>query len=53
MKAILEKLGQESTWRGIITTAGAFGLVVAPELAEQIIAAALGLVGIINILKSD
>ena len=53
MKALLKKLQQESTWRGIITVAGAFGIAIKPDLAEAIIAAALGLVGLINIIKND
>lgn len=53
MKLILSKLKQESTWRGIITVASAFGIVIKPDLAEAIIAAGLGIVGLINILKND
>ena len=53
MKTILSKLSQESTWRGIVTVVSAFGIAISPELAEHIIAAALGIVGAINILKKD
>lgn len=53
MKTLLQKLSQESTWRGIITVVSGFGIVIKPDLAEAIIALALGLVGIINILKND
>lgn len=53
MKTILERLAQESTWRGIITVIGAFGVAVSPELANHIIAGALAIVGIINIAKKD
>lgn len=50
---MIERLGQESTWRGFITTVTAFGIIIKPELAEAIIAAGLALVGVINILKND
>lgn len=53
MKIILEYLKQESTWRGIIAIATAFGIQLAPEQAESIIAAGLATIGIINTFKKD
>jgi hypothetical protein len=53
MKPILEKLKQESTWRGIIVLIGIAGVEIAPELANEIIAVGMGIVGIINIAKND
>ena len=53
MKVLLEKLSQESTWRGIIAVAGGFGVAFAPDQQEAIIAGVLGVVGIINIFKKD
>lgn len=50
---MIERFGQESTWRGFITVASALGVVISPDLAEQIIATGLALVGLINILKND
>jgi hypothetical protein len=51
MKTILEYLKQESTWRGIIAIATAFGIKLAPEQAESIIAGGLALIGLINTFK--
>lgn len=53
MNKLLEYLGQSSTWRGIILIAGSFGVVLEPELQAHIIAAALGLVGIINVVRNS
>jgi len=49
---LLNYLGQSSTWRGAILVAASFGLVLEPELQNHIIAAALGLVGIINVFRN-
>jgi len=51
MKTILEYLKAESTWRGIIAIATAFGIKLAPEQAESIIAAGLAAIGLINTFK--
>lgn len=53
MNTILNYLGQSSTWRGIILVAGSFGIVLEPELQNHIVAAALGAVGIINVLRNS
>jgi hypothetical protein len=53
MKTILEYLKQESTWRGIIAIATAFGIQLAPGQAESIIAAGLAAIGLINTFKKD
>ena len=53
MKTILEYLKQESTWRGIIAIATAFGIKLAPEQAESIIAGGLAAIGLINTFKKD
>jgi hypothetical protein len=49
----MKRLTQESTWRGIILVLTAFGVQIAPELIESIIAVGLALVGMINISKND
>jgi hypothetical protein len=54
MKAIffvLDRLSENSTWRGLILVAVALGVKLEPELQNQIIAAGLGLVGTINIFR--
>lgn len=49
--AILGQLGQNSTWRGLILLATALGLKLDPEIQNQILAAGLGLVGLINVIR--
>jgi len=48
---VLERLSENSTWRGIILVATALGVKLDPELQNQILAAGLGLVGLINVLR--
>jgi hypothetical protein len=48
---IMNRIKQESTWRGIILMLTAFGVQIAPELQEAIITVGLALVGAINIIK--
>lgn len=48
---LLDRLAENSTWRGIILVLTAAGVHLSPELAAQIISAGLGLVGIINIVR--
>lgn len=48
---ILTRLGENSTWRGIILVATALGIKLDPALQEQILVAGLSLIGIINILR--
>jgi hypothetical protein len=50
--ALLNYLGQSSTWRGMILVAASFGLVMEPQLQSHIIAVALGIVGIINVFRN-
>jgi hypothetical protein len=49
MNAIIEKLKEESTWRGLIAIAMACGLQLDPELQQSILVVGLALMGIINI----
>ena len=46
-----ERLSENSTWRGLILVATALGLKLDPELQNQILAAGLGVIGIINVLR--
>jgi hypothetical protein len=48
---LLEKLSENSTWRGIILIAIGVGVQLEPELQESIIGAGLGLVGLINVIR--
>lgn len=51
VNTVLEKLSESSTWRGLILVATALGVKLDPELQETILAAGLGLVGLINVLR--
>jgi hypothetical protein len=48
---LLEKLSDNSTWRGLILIATAVGVQLEPALQESIIVAGLGLVGLINVIR--
>ena len=50
---ILARLGENSTWRGIILVATALGVRMEPELQNQIVALGLGAVGVINVLRKQ
>ena len=51
IEVILHKLGENSTWRGLILVSTALGVNIDPELQNHILAAGLGLIGIINIVR--
>lgn len=51
MEKLLNQLGQNSTWRGLILLAGALGWQLSETHNEAIIAAALALVGLINVFR--
>jgi hypothetical protein len=48
---VLDRLSENSTWRGLILVAVALGVKLEPEMQNQIIATGLGLVGTINIFR--
>ena len=52
-KTILNYLNQTSTYKGIFSVLAAFGIVLKPELADAIIACALGIIGLINICINE
>ena len=52
MNRILEALKQESTWRGLIAIAAAFGIQMEPQLQAAILTVALALIGGINVAKN-
>lgn len=51
LNLILNRLSENSTWRGLILLATALGLKLDPELQNQILAAGLGVVGLINVIR--
>jgi len=48
---ILDRLAENSTWRGIIGLITAAGVALKPEQADKIIAVGLALVGAINVFR--
>ena len=53
LKYIYDRLCEASTWRGIIALLTAAGAVISDDMAKQIIAAGLGVIGFIGILFKD
>lgn len=51
LNIVIERLAENSTWRGLILVGTALGLKLEPELQNQIVAAGLSLVGLINIVR--
>lgn len=51
MNWILDRLSENSTWRGLILIATASGIAINPPLAAAITAAGLGMVGLINVIR--
>ena len=51
MKIIISYLKTESTWRGMVQVATAFGIVLQPAQAAAIIAGGTAIVGLINAFK--
>lgn len=48
---VLERLSENSTWRGLILVATALGLKLDPELQTAILSAGLGAIGLINVIR--
>lgn len=48
MEYLLERLGEASTWRGLIMLLTAFGVGISPELSNAIIASGMALVGVVG-----
>lgn len=54
MKAyVLERMKEPSTWRGLTLLLTALGVPLAPGLSDAIIAAGLGLAGLIGAVMPD
>jgi hypothetical protein len=48
---LLDRLNENSTWRGILLVCTALGVSISPQHQEAIVAAGLGIVGAINIFR--
>ena len=54
MRAYLfARVKEPSTWRGFILLLTAIGVPVAPQLAEAIVAAGLGIAGLVGVISPD
>ena len=51
LNVILERLSENSTWRGLVLVATALGVQLEPELQNHIVAGGLALVGLINVIR--
>lgn len=52
-EVILNYLKQTSTYKGIFAVLGAFGVALKPELTDAIVACALGIIGLIDVLTNE
>jgi hypothetical protein len=48
---MLDRLSENSTWRGAIALLTAAGVTLQPDMANAIVAAGLGLIGLINVFR--
>ena len=53
MNWLLDRLKEESSWRGIVLLVTALGVKLDPERGEAIIALGLAVVGLINVLRKE
>jgi hypothetical protein len=53
MNAILSRLKEASTWRGLTIILTAFGLKLHPELADAIVMAGTAVVGGIEVIRKE
>lgn len=53
MNFILERLTENSTWRGLLMIATAVGVQLEPSQANAIIAVGLSVVGLINVFRKQ
>lgn len=53
LEIILNYLKQSSTYKGLFSVLAAFGVVLKPELSDAIIACALGIIGLIDVLINE
>ena len=51
MSYVLDRLTENSTWRGLVMLATALGVQLDPSQANAIIAGGLALVGLINVFR--
>ncbi len=52
-RLIISRLQEPSTWRGLVAVASAFGVALSPDLIEHIVAAGMGVSGLIGAFTTD
>ena len=52
-EVIFKYLSQPSTYKGLFGLLAAFGVVVKPELSDAIIACAIGVIGLIDVIIDE
>lgn len=50
---LLDRLSESSTWRGGILFATAMGITIDPATSNAILAAGLGVIGLINVFRKS
>lgn len=53
MDTVLNFLGQQSTWKGLVGIVTAAGVVISPDMAQAIIATGMALIGLINVFRNE
>jgi hypothetical protein len=53
MNALIERMKEPSTWRGLIAILTACGVALTPEQTEAIVAGGLAVIGLIGVFTSD
>lgn len=53
LETILDRLSEQSTWRGLILLATALGLRLSPDHWEAILTTGLSIVGLINVFRKE
>ena len=50
---MIDRFKEASTWRGIVAIATALGVTLSPEQVSAIVAAGLGVAGLVGVFTSD
>lgn len=53
MKYLVSRLKEASTWRGIFVLLAAYGVSIAPELQDSVVAVGLAVAGLIGVIFPD
>lgn len=50
---LVARLGEQSTWRGLIGLATAAGVAITPEQTAAIVAVGMAAIGLVNVFRSE